>query len=211
MQVDPDFPVRRRIRLPGQVYSAPGSFFVTICTWRRACVLGRIIDHAAHLSACGIVSEACWREIPAHFPCVELDAFVVMPNHVHGIIHIIGDGVRATHGSPLPGSMRTAGSRLPDGTSRPRSLGTIVGSFKAAVTRRVNDDVRATHASPLPGGEASPPKSIGGSDVARRPHAFWQRGYYDHVIRDEAGLLRVRQYILDNPARWAEDPDNIDR
>ncbi|MBM3817518.1 MAG: hypothetical protein FJW14_00680 [Acidimicrobiia bacterium] len=212
MQVDPDFPVRRRVRLPQRVYSEPGAFFVTICTWRRACVLGEIVDYTVRPGAYGAVVDACWREIPAHFAGVQLDACVVMPNHLHGIVKIVGGGLRATHASPLrrmrgsllPVPMLERGSMLPAAPlRRPPSLGTIVGSFKSAVTRRVHDGLRATPASPLP--------RIDTPARPRRPPPFWQRGYYDHVIRDEAALLRLRQYILDNPARWAEDPDNVTR
>ncbi len=108
-----------------------------------------------------------------------------MPNHVHGIVVL--STVGATHASPL----QAHASRLRDNapTPRPRgpqrhSIGVIVGSFKSAVTRNIN----ATRGRP-------------GAPV-------WQRNYYEHVVRDEGSLNRIRQYILDNPAQWAMDRDN---
>jgi len=91
-------PHRRCIRLRGYDYATTGAYFVTICTRDRLCLFGEIADDAMRLSAAGEIAAACWCEIPTHFTCVELDAFVTMPNHVHGIINIVG----ATHASPLP-------------------------------------------------------------------------------------------------------------
>ena len=124
------------------------------------------------LNDIGKVAHRLWEEIPTHFPKVETDAWVVMPNHVHGVIIIADPRVGATHASPL---------QHPPGP-RKRSLGTIVGAYKFAVSEHVN---RSGHPSSLP---------------------IWQRNYYDHVIRDDVALDRIRQYIADNPARWAEDP-----
>ena len=111
-----------------------------------------------------------WLELPKHYPHVVLDAFVVMPNHVHGIIGLteqqVGAGLR-----PAPTMGRRHG--LPE----------IVRAFKSFSARRVNAYL-----------ETSGP--------------LWQRGYYEHVIRDEASLSRIREYILNNPLRWAYDRDN---
>ena len=98
---------------------------------------------------------------------------------------------RATHVSPLPG--RAGGTRDPGpGPRGPArgSIGTIVGSFKAAVTRTIGDLARGDVTFTLPG------------------LPLWQRNYYEHILRDDAQLDRARRYILENPARWAEDPEN---
>lgn len=100
---------RRSIRLPEYDYAQPGAYFITVCTHQHACLFGTIVDGEMQLNEMGRMVQACWDEIPAHFAQVELDACVVMPNHVHGIIVICDDysiGARqacvgATHASPL--------------------------------------------------------------------------------------------------------------
>jgi len=121
---------RRSIRLKEYDYSQPGAYFVTVCTWRRENLFGEVLDGEVRLNERGRIVDECWNEIPEHFPQVELDTFVVMPNHIHGIIVIKGNddvGVGATHASPL---------RKKSGPT-PKSLGAMVGSFKSAVARRI--------------------------------------------------------------------------
>ena len=168
---------RRSIRLRGYDYTSPGAYFVTICVRDRACVLGKVVEGEMRLDSLGEIAVECWRAIPDHFPHVRLDAFVIMPNHVHGIIVIVG-AVRATHASPVP---HASPQRNPPRGPRPGSLGAVVGSFKSATTKRINQ-IRGAPGTP-----------------------FWQRNYYEHVIRDQAGLDRIRRYIQANPRRWAED------
>lgn len=180
MGYDPREHHRRSVRLAGYDYAAAGAYFVTMCTTGRAPLFGEVVDDSMRLHALGEVAWAVWCEIPDHFPHVDVDAFVVMLNHVHGII-VIGatpDQVGATHASPLP----TDPTR-PRGPA-PGSLGAVVGSFKAATTKRINL-MRQT-----PGA------------------AVWQRSYHEHIIRDENGLARIRRYIDDNPLHWATDRDN---
>jgi len=171
-----DTPRRRSLRLQAYDYRQAGAYFVTLCAHHRACLFGEIADAVLAISADGEAAVAAWEEIPVHFPNVELDAYVLMPNHIHGIlvINAVGarhaspqmdeDGFRARHASPL--------------------LGTIVGSYKSAVARRIN----AQRGTP-------------GASV-------WQRSYFEHVIRSEASLERIREYIAANPARWADDAEN---
>lgn len=118
------------------------------------------------------VVHLCWNDLPDHYPNVELDEFVVMPNHVHGIIVILDDTVGATRASPLQGKRN--------------GLGDIVGSFKSAVTKRINE-INNTPGTPV-----------------------WQRGYYDHIIHDDRSLTRIHEYIAHNPRRWAPDKQNLD-
>jgi REP element-mobilizing transposase RayT len=159
-------------------YAQAGAYFVTVCTYERECLFGNVVDGEMRLNEYGKVAGACWDEIPNHFAGVELDAFVVMPNHVHGIM-VIANGeeqhhVRATHASPL---------QKPRGPER-KSIGSIIGAFKSASTKRVNE-MRQALGTPL-----------------------WQRNYYDHVIRDQNEWDRIREYINANPARWADDVNN---
>jgi REP element-mobilizing transposase RayT len=173
-------PGRRSIRLPAYDYTRLGSYFVTICARDGECLFGKIIKNRMALSEMGQIVADCWHQIPAHFPHVELDVFVVMPNHVHGILMI----VRATHASPLP---QTQTSSLRPCGPRKGSLGAIVGSFKSAVTRHINQS-----------------RNTSGNSV-------WQRNYYEHAIRNEIALNRIRDYIQTNPTRWALDRENPNR
>ena len=165
---------RRSIRLPRFDYTQQGAYFVTVCTRNRSCLFGEIVNGEMRLNDIGRVAHRMWEEIPTHFPQVGIDAWVVMPNHIHGVIVIAGPPVGATHASPL---------QRPAGPPK-RSIGAIVGSYKSAVSKRIN----AMRGTP-------------GASV-------WQRNYYEHIIRNESALNRIRQYIADNPARWSEDPEN---
>ncbi len=190
MKHDSDQHRRRSIRLPDYDYAQAGGYVVTICAHDRACLFGEIVDAEMHLNALGQIVEACWRQIPHHFPQTVLDAFVVMPNHVHGIIMIVDDPVGARHASPWTTHISpraTHASRpLPARPAGPvrGSLGAIVGAFKSAAAKRINL-LRATPGAPV-----------------------WQRNTYEHIIRDDRSLDRHRRYVLDNPARWAWDREN---
>jgi REP element-mobilizing transposase RayT len=121
---------RRSIRLKGYDYSQAGAYFVTVCTQDRACLFGDVVDGAMRLNEVGQIVGACWRMIPGHFPNTELDGFVVMPNHVHGIIVITQRNlVRATHASPL---------QQPPRGLQCQSISAIIGSFKSAATKRIH-------------------------------------------------------------------------
>ena len=170
---------RHSIRLKHYDYAQDGAYFVTICTHQRAALFGDVTDGEMTLNTLGCVADDCWWAIPAHFSGVELDAFVVMPNHVHGIVIINRweiarpNAVEATHASPLQ----------PEPAHGPKqaSLAAIIGSYKSAVTRQTNR-------------------------IRQRPGApVWQRNYYEHIIRTDRALNAICKYILYNPARWADD------
>jgi putative transposase len=165
---------RKHIRLRGHDYREPGAYFVTVCTKDRRHDLGRVVDGRVLLKPNGFAVRHAWLDLPNHHVNVTLDAFVIMPDHVHGIIVLGFDLVdeidrlarspEAQQAAPLP--------------VRPGSLGTVVRGFKSASTREVNR-------------------------LRQTPGAlFWQRGYWDHVIRDIEERRRVQTYIADNPRRW---------
>ena len=129
MSYNPDRYHRRSIRLKSYDYSQTGAYFVTICALDRECVFGEIADGQMRLNPLGEIVQACWHCLPQHFWYLELDAFVIMPNHVHGIIEL--NGVGAQHAAPLPGGLRP---NVPPG-----SLGAIVRSFKSAVSKQINE------------------------------------------------------------------------
>jgi REP element-mobilizing transposase RayT len=169
-------PTRSSLRLPGYDYRSQGAYFVTVITAKRACVLGEVVDDSAHPNEIGRIVARTWREIPDHFPHVHLDEFVVMPNHLHGIL-VLGEAVGAKHASPLqPGR--------PRGTSR-GSVSAVVQAFKSSSARLVKRVSSTTPEGP-----------------------FWQRGFYDRIIRDQGELERLRDYIVTNPLRWALDREN---
>jgi putative transposase len=128
MKYDPSIHHRRSIRLQGYDYTQPGVYFFTICTQDRQCLFGRVVNGSVELSGDGVVAQECWEELPAHCHHVTLDTFVVMPNHVHGILVIadhvidtISESQKEQFGKPIAGSIPT-----------------IIRLYKAAVTRRVN-------------------------------------------------------------------------
>jgi REP element-mobilizing transposase RayT len=174
MRYDPAKHHRRSIRLRGYDYASPGRYYLTICTYERQFLFGEIVREQMRPSEIGAIAEECWNEIPQHFPRSALDVSVVMPNHLHGII-IVG-GVGARHGVSLS---RPAAF----GKAVPGSLGTLVGLFKQAVTRRV----RVRHGARI--------------DV-------WHENYYEHIIRNEKELNRIWEYIRTNPLRWRYDVEN---
>jgi REP element-mobilizing transposase RayT len=175
---------RRSVRLPSHDYSTAGAYFITVCTWNRECLFGEVVGGEMQLNEYGEVVRACWMSIPEHVPQTTVDVFVVMPNHVHGVVWINRQG-GATDGRGIDG--RGTACRAPTGEfGRPvvGSLATIVRSFKSAATKRLND---RRHGPGLP---------------------VWQRNYYEHVVRDEDELHRIHQYIADNPRAWDLDREN---
>jgi REP element-mobilizing transposase RayT len=121
---------RRSTRIPGFDYTTPGVYFITICTRRRRCIFGDVIDAEMQLSRIGEIVLATWNELPAHFDNVETDAFTILPNHVHGNIAL-------RRGTACRAPTLTTGERF--GKPVVGSIPTIVRSFKSAVTKRINE------------------------------------------------------------------------
>ena len=134
MKYDPQKHHRRSIRLNEYDYSQAGAYFVTMVTWRRDCLFGEVINGMMVLNDFGRVADECWRAIPEHFPCVELGAHQVMPNHVHGVIAII-EGRGAIYRAPTVEQF---------GKPTVGSLPTIIRTYKAAVTRQIGRQLNAT-------------------------------------------------------------------
>jgi REP element-mobilizing transposase RayT len=181
MKYDPQKHHRRSIRLPDYDYSQPGAYFITLVTYQRECLFGEIREGEMRLSPKGQIADEHWRLIPEHFLHVELGAYVVMPNHVHGIIIIHENGM-ATYTSPsVRASQWDAPTPIPNGPKR-GSIGAIMGSYKMSVTRRIQRELNAT--------------------------GIWQRNYYEHIIRNEAEYNRIHAYIEANPANWGTDDEH---
>ena len=170
---------RHTTRLRGYDYSQAGVYFVTVCVRNRECLFGKIIDGKMNLNQYGKIARDEWLYATNVRSNIELDEFIVMPNHFHGIIHIrvVGATRRVTP------ALQTNGIILPGPKSG--SIGAIIGQFKSLVTKRINE-LRNTISIPI-----------------------WQRNYYDHIIRDQRSLNRARQYIRNNPAVWEDDVNYI--
>jgi len=198
MTYDPTRHHRRSVRLPAYDYTQPGAYFVTICSQHRECVFGEVLQGQMILNGPGQMVELVWRQLPQWYPGVEVDAFAIMPNHVHGIVVLVGAGPvgagpRACpehSGRPQVDSGRPqVDSGQPQGVAPTMSLPDVIHRFKSLTTARYRAGVLQDGWRPFPG-------------------RLWQRNYYEHVIRNDSELARVRQYIVDNPARWEEDPEN---
>ena len=276
MPYDPSKHHRRSIRLKGYDYRKEGAYFVTICVEGHVCRFGTVQSGRVRLSPEGRVARDCWLALPDHFDRAVLDAFVVMPNHVHGIVFLMGppptdgpshdddagtDGGRnADAPSHTNDDTGTNGGRNADAPSHTNDdTGTNAGRNDVAPSHtdddtgtnggrnadapsHTNDDigmnVGARHAVPLPGtprtpwppSDAAPAPGIERfgrpvpgslptlvrsykSAVTKRINAMmgtpgarlWQHNYYEHVIRTDDALRRIRWYIAQNPARWRQD------
>jgi REP element-mobilizing transposase RayT len=158
MKYDPGIHRRRSVRLARYDYAQPGAYFVTICANNRE--LSLQADQVKE------AVRSVWLGLPARFPRVVLDEFVIMPNHLHGIIIL----------APTAAS-KGAASSAP-------TLGQIIRAFKSLAAIEANRILCSSE----------------------RP--FWQRNYYEHIIRNEDELNIIQQYIRDNPLKWDLDPDN---
>jgi putative transposase len=173
---------RRSIRLRGYDYTAPGAYFVTMVTHRRTQLFGEIAGGEMRVNEWGEIAADCWLAIPDHYDHVGLDEFMVMPNHFHGIIVISENETKMAY--PVG-----AGSPRPYATDIPRveptrplpTLGQIVAWCKYQCAKYINA-ARGTPAAPV-----------------------WQRNYWEHIIRNDAELARIRMYIRNNPIRWGMD------
>ncbi len=170
------------IRLQSWDYSWPGWYYVTVCTKNMDCFFGDIANEKMTRSAMGEIAFRCWSDIPNHFPNVELDEFEIMPNHVHGIIIINDKPVETLHCNvSLQSNVSTPeregiNKRMSAISPKPGSLGAIVRSFKSAVSK----------------------------ECRKRGHRGfgWQERFYDHIIRNDQDLHRIRTYIHNNVLAW---------
>jgi len=174
---------RRSMRLHGYDYSSQGSYFVTICTYQRNCLFGKILDGKMRLNPFGRVTKDCWKQIPQHFPHVTLDEFIVMPNHLHGIITI-------QHAVTQPQSEPSIEKTF-DTMMKPGGLSTIVRSFKSATTRNINI---------LRGAFGIPVWQRNYYDHIIRDAIAYQR--IKHYIRKNPLSWQTDQLHPNNPSKW---------
>ncbi len=185
---------RRSIRLKGYDYRLAGGYFVTICVRKHLCLLGDIVQGKLELTYLGRIVDEEWQKISKIREHVELDVYIVMPNHFHGIVWLTNEPElmerRTSADIPLTGDERSRQALpLPTAGLKPNtlkgaqagSLGAVIGGFKSATTRRVNMEMGVTGKS------------------------FWQRNYWDRILRNKRELEAIRRYIWNNPANWLED------
>ena len=191
---------RRSSRLKGYDYAGAGAYFVTICAQNRECLFGEIVDGKMLLNDAGRMVETVWDQLPIRFPHLELDEFIVMPNHIHGILVShrtqTGDHKDRPYMAPDTVGYRKSGEQKvrPDGRPHgtlPGTVGRVVQAFKSITTHEYVHGV----------------KQYG---WRRFNGKLWQRNYYEHVIRNDNELNRIREYIATNPARWKTDQENPD-
>jgi len=180
---------RRSIRLSRYDYSQTGAYFVTICIQNQKFLLGEIIDGEVQLNDAGRMISMTWEGLPNRFPSAETDQFIVMPNHIHGIIILTKDCTRE-HKVDGEHKVRPYGEGRPRGTL-PGTISRIIQALKSITTNEYIVGVRQNSWTPFQG-------------------RLWHRNYYEHVIRDENELNRIREYIIYNPANWSEDRENPD-
>jgi REP element-mobilizing transposase RayT len=172
---------RRSIRLKGYDYSQAGAYFITICTHNRQQFFGIIVRAGLApaqmvLNEYGRIAHEQWLQIPTRFANIELDAFVVMPNHIHGIIVIHTPAPHVNSGQPNSGQ--------PQGLPLRKTIGDIVGVYKSIVANECLKIFKSNN------------ETMG---------KIWQRNYWEHIIRDEKSFQKIAIYIENNPAKWQED------
>ena len=189
MPFDPQSHHRRSIRLPGYDYTQPGAYFVTVVTWQREELFGQVVSGEMHLNDFGRIAREEWLKTAALRSNVALreDEFVVMPNHVHGVVWIVDEGeslVGAQRRCAPTENRAPTKDHVPIGRLVASSIPAIIRAYKSAVTYRINA-LREMPGTPL-----------------------WQRNYYEHIVRDDKEFWAIVNYIHDNPLNWQEDQEN---
>ena len=192
MRFDPVIHHRRSIRLKQYDYTRTGAYFVTACAQNRECFFGEFVDGVMRLADVGEMIQKIWQELPEYYAGVGIDVFTIMPNHIHGIIVLnhVGAGPRACPPSDIGQPQGVVPTRLQKEIApMVMSLPDVVHSFKSLTTALYRQGVTENGWVPF-------------------CNRLWQRNYYEHIIRNEDELNRIRQYIEDNPLKWEMDREN---
>ena len=184
---------RRSIRFKGYDYTQAGLYFITICCQNRACLFGEIENGKMMLNDAGAIANDCWLNIPNHFPNAILHEYVIMPNHVHGIIELVGannhspvselHSPKTNHHSPnIPVIGDNRVKNVSPLRSPSKTVGSVVRGFKIGVTKWMRQNTDTFY--------------------------IWQRNYWEHIIRDDISYENISQYIINNPTKWNNDKLN---
>ena len=217
MPYNPNKHHRRSIRLKGYDYSRAGAYFITICVQNCACLFGKIVGTplvGVHndkpqliLNDAGRMVETQWLALPDRFPNIELHEFIIMPNHFHGILKIgeatnVGVAIAGisnlmngeTNNNPptngysqngQPNNGQTNNGQ-PQGIAPTKTVGDMMDAFKSITTVEYIRGIKTLRWKPF-------------------DKKLWQRNYYEHIIRDEQSYQNISDYIINNPAKWADD------
>jgi len=183
---NPNIHQRRSIRLKGYDYSQAGMYFITICCQDRICRFGHINVGAGIAPAQMVLNEYGqiaydeWVKLSERFPNFELDVFQIMPNHMHGIIALVGATPAVAHNNAVVDNDNLAGAS----PAHTKTVGDIVGAYKSLVANGCLDIFKTKN------------ETMG---------KLWQRNYHEHIIRDEQSYHRISEYIINNPENWTDD------
>ncbi|MCJ7449025.1 MAG: transposase [Bacteroidales bacterium] len=188
---NPNIHHRHSIRLKGYDYSQAGLYFITICVQDRLCLFGEIVGVEMGLNDAGKIADECWLKISKHFPNAVLHEYIIMPNHVHGIIELIKTVSQYESVAPVgvenfqPLQMQHQSPKNDYQKIIPHSIGSIVRGYKTGVTKWFRNN------------------TVGVENI--QPQPLWQRNFYEHIIRDEKSYHRISEYIINNPSNWQND------
>jgi REP element-mobilizing transposase RayT len=181
MPYNPELEQHRAMRLKGYDYSLAGAYFINLVTREKLCLFGEIINGEMRLSQLGNTVQREWLRLERRFPGLELDEFVIMPNHLHGIL------VNTQQDAPRPGEDVRKDAAPPKRTGATAgSLTAMVKGFKSAVEFRYHN-------------------------MANNNDPLWQPNDYEQIIHDEDDLDRIRRYIAANPMNWLKDAEYLPR
>ena len=216
MKYNPEKHHRKSIRLKGYDYASKGMYYITLCVNARLCLFGDVVNEEMQLNDAGKMVDQIWREIPDHYPGTDIDEHTVMPNHLHGIIILndtlvgappcgrpemnaeIGNQEQIQAQGPAhqeqgqaqgPAHQEQGQAQGPAPTGTRLKLGDVVGKFESYTMHLYIQGVRNKGWKPF-------------------HKKLWQRNYYDHIIRNEKELNRIRDYIINNPLKWEFDREN---
>ncbi len=177
---NPEVHKRRSIRLQDYDYTQDGMYFITICCHQKLHYFGEVLNYEMHLNDLGEIAKEYWLAIPQHFPKVQLHEFVIMPNHIHGIIEFVGaknfsPNIEKDHS--IENFNRAKDLTPLRGTSK--TIGSVVRGYKVGVTKWIRQNTSITD--------------------------IWQRNYFEHIIRNDNSFNTIREYIMTNPEKWPQD------
>lgn len=168
---------RKSLRIKGYDYSKNGLYFVTICCQDMECLFGEVKEGEMVFNEEGVFANKCWEEIPEHFPNVKLHEYIIMPNHVHGIIEIVEEKAQGEQNiAPVKEKQFHEFGKI-----IPRSVGSIVRGFKIGVTKHL----RQNYSNEFP-----------------KSRKIWQRNFHDRIIHTNSAYVNIVNYIRDNPKNW---------
>lgn len=192
MPYNPEKHHRRSIRLKGYDYSQAGLYFVTLCVQQRVHLFGEIQKGIMCLNPLGSIAYQEWERSVLIRENISLGAFIIMPNHLHGIIQI--------HYSLLEDKSAIGKFQSPSQT-----IGAIIRGYKGAATKKIKEYLLSTgelRFAPTEKEFAPTGEIIKSIDFTK---SIWQRNYYEHIIRDQRAYNNISNYIHNNPQKWTKD------